>query len=200
MKKGKALSRKVLVFRLVLTIVAIIALGVLAYPFFPTLQYELGLIGDKNETIVSLVPQEPGRRIDENAPDINTLVIPKIGVEMPIVEGEDESALDDGAWRIPHTSEPDLGGNTVVSGHRFKFLPPSSETFYLLDKMEIGDQFTIYWEKIRYDYEIFETKVVEPTAVEIQDNTEDSRVTIFTCTPLFSTAQRLVVIGTLLEY
>ncbi|MFZ5559876.1 MAG: sortase [Patescibacteria group bacterium] len=130
----------------------------------------------------------------------NLLIIPKIGVKIPIVEGEDEkSSLDKGAWRLPETSTPDKGSNTVLSGHRWKYRPPSEKTFYLLDKLEIGDSFRVYWEGKKYEYKVTSIAVVLPTDVDILNPTQTPVVTLITCTPLFSTAKRLVVKGDLME-
>lgn len=181
-------------------------LGVLiiAYPFIPSLTYLLTPKGAPQypyptrlaelpdpgvKPLIVTAPQSP------DAPTENRLVIPKIGVNVEIVEGNGESALLRGAWRIPSTSNsPDIG-NMVVSAHRFRYRPPSSETFYLLDKLERDDVFIVYWQGKEYDYKVTDIRVVNPSAVEILEPTPTPQITLFTCTPLFSTAQRLVVVG-----
>lgn len=125
----------------------------------------------------------------------NSIIIPKIDVDMPIVEGPDESALNRGAWLMPDTSYPDKGGNTVITGHRFKYKPPHKETFYLLDKLAIGDIFRIFWQGKKYDYKIVWIKVVEPDDLSVLEQTKDPVATLITCHPLFSTAKRLIVRG-----
>jgi len=130
---------------------------------------------------------------------INLLIIPKIGVKIPIIEGTTESVLNSGAWRLPETSTPDQGGNTAIAGHRWKYRPPSEKTFYLLDKLEIGDTFKIIWDGKDYNYKIIGVSVVLPTDVWVLNPTQKSVVTLITCTPLFSTKNRLVVKGELVE-
>jgi sortase A len=125
--------------------------------------------------------------------DERRILIPSIGVDSPIVEGQDESALNLGAWRIPGTSTPDNGGNTVISGHRFKYLPPNNTTFYLLDKLRPDDAIQIQWNSQLYHYRVVATREVKPDQVEILENTSEARLTLFTCTPILSTARRLVV-------
>lgn len=132
-----------------------------------------------------------------SVPKKNVLSIPKIGVEINIVEGKNEKALFRGAWRLPGTSSPDLGGNTVLGAHRWLYKPPSSRTFYNLDKVSAGDSIKIFWEGKEYSYRVRETKIVAPQDVEILKNTEENILTLFTCTPLFSSKQRLVVIAKL---
>lgn len=124
------------------------------------------------------------------------LRLPTIGVAMEVVEGRDAKAsLRKGAWRLPGTSTPDHGGNTVLGGHRWLYRPPSSRTLYHLDKVKIGDPVEVDWKGQTYRYRVREIKVVTPEQVEILEATSDDILTIFTCTPLFSSAQRLVVIA-----
>lgn len=124
------------------------------------------------------------------------LRIPTIGVTMDIVEGRNaQVSLRKGAWLLPGTSTPDQGGNTVLGGHRWLYRPPSARTLYHLDKLAVGDPVEVDWEGTTYRYRVREVKVVTPEQVEILENTTEDIVTIFTCTPLFSSAKRLVVIA-----
>lgn len=183
----------------------IVGLIIIIYPFWPEISYQISppkanqypyptkILNQSNSNIGS-------PKISNKVPDENRVVIPKINVDMKIIEGTNEKvALNQGAWHMPNTSTPDKGGNTVITGHRFKYKPPSKETFYLLDKLQVGDEIIVYWDKKEYDYKIKETKVVEKTAVEVLYNTSDPVITLITCTPLFTTKQRLVVIGGLIE-
>lgn len=137
---------------------------------------------------------------DENSiPKVNTLIIPAVGIDVPIVEGQTEDALNRGAWRRPNTSTPDKGGNTVITGHRFRYLPPSNLTFYHLDKVQVGDVIIIYWNQERFEYEVEDIFVVQPEQVEIESNTAEPRLTLYTCTPLWTAKQRLVIVALPLE-
>ncbi|OHA48995.1 MAG: hypothetical protein A2682_00570 [Candidatus Terrybacteria bacterium RIFCSPHIGHO2_01_FULL_58_15] len=121
------------------------------------------------------------------------VIIEKIGVSMPIVEGENEQVLFSGAWRYPFGSMPDQGGNTVLFGHRYKNLPPNPETFFALDKLAVGDQFTVLWGGKTFRYRVVETKVVPPTDISVLDSTGRPTLTLITCTPVFTTKARLVI-------
>lgn len=125
-------------------------------------------------------------------PQENTLVIPGIQVDHQVVEGADISALAvNGVWRRPQTSTPDKGGNTVMVAHRFSYSDPA--TFYHLDKMETGERFAVWWEEKEYVYEVFDISVVQPTAIEIEAPTDEPIMTLYTCTPVWTAAERLVV-------
>lgn len=129
----------------------------------------------------------------------NRLIIPTIGVHIAVVEGSDESVLYRGAWRRPNSSTPDKGGNTVITGHRFHYIPPNNKTFYNLNKLEIGSKVFIFWNEVEYVYQIYEKFVVEPNQIEIEGPTQENILTLYTCHPLWTADQRLVVRGKLLE-
>lgn len=139
------------------------------------------------------------RVVSRTRPADNRLVIPKIGVNMLITEGTNaDTALSGGAWRIYNSSTPKIGGNTVLSAHRFRYRPPSNLTLYLLDKVKRGDIMIVYWEGKEYDYRVSETKIVPREDTDIAEPTLTDQLTVFTCHPLFSTKERLVVIGELI--
>ncbi len=135
---------------------------------------------------VALPPQPPNE---------NTLFIPSLGLERIVYEGATKSALQKGVWHRPQTSSPNRGGNTVLAGHRFTYTDPA--VFYHLDKVKIGDEIILFWNQKRYVYKVSVTKVVAPTAVDVENPSNESRLTLYTCTPLWSSAQRLVVIADL---
>jgi len=122
----------------------------------------------------------------------NKLVIEKIGVNATINEGGEE-VLALGVWHLPRTSTPDKGGNTVLSAHRWKYKPPDPRTFYNLDKMEVGDDIEIIWQGQKYVYRVKKVFEVTPDKVEILSPSGKPELTLFTCTPLYSTDRRLVV-------
>ena len=93
---------------------------------------------------------------------------------------------------MPGTSNPEDGGNTVLAAHRFLYLSGGS-TFYALDQAKPGDTFTLNWNGKKYVYTVFLSEVVSDRAVNIKQNTADSIVTLFTCTPLWTSKDRLVV-------
>lgn len=129
-------------------------------------------------------------------PHDNRLIIPTMHLDQPVVEGATERSLMQGPWRRPHSSTPDKGGNTVISGHRFTYANPRG-TFYFLDKLQQGDLIGIYWQGKRYTYHVAETKVVGPHAVHVEAPTDTAQLTLYTCTPLWSPKDRLVVIARL---
>jgi len=186
-------------------VLIVLGIGIATYPFWPMIGYWINPPKDglaEIPGIPEVVPEE--KEAEENIASLseiegNILIIPKIGVRIPIVEGTTESTLNKGAWRLPETSTPDKGSNTVIAGHRWKYRPPSEKTFYLLDKLEAGDMFKIIWQGKEYDYKVIGIAVVLPTDVWVLNPTQKPIVTLITCTPLFSTEKRLVVKGELIS-
>lgn len=130
----------------------------------------------------------------ELVPSDNRLQIKTIGVDGTVFEGRSVTTLSKGIWRRPLTSTPDKGGNTVFVAHRYLYRS-GPNTFYLLDKVGVGDDIAVWWKGVKYTYTVSEVSVVNPDATDIEKPTADTRLTLYTCTPLFSSAKRLVVIA-----
>lgn len=218
---------KRLVFGIGLGIAIVVSVIILASPFLPIILYYVNppiadpyfeeyvstlkpiLVSkehrDEEATLTSQsniasIGNAVSESIHTSKPEANTLVIPRIGVRIPIIESDNQSyALSRGSWLLPGTSIPSYGSNTVVSAHRFKYLPPYKETFYLLDKLEDGDVFNVYWEGKEYRYRVDSTRVISPDNLSVLNGTPEARFTLVTCNPLFSVKERLVVSGILIE-
>ena len=173
--------------------VIVIALGIYitVTPILPELQF---LFKKKTGHISSELnysdKNEPGKK---PIPKDNRLVIPQIGLDANVFEGKYADTLKKGMWRRPKTSTPDQGGNTVIVGHRFTYKDPA--IFYHLDKLKMDDTFALYWQGKEYLYKVSEIKIVEPHQIEVEDQTTDPTLTLYTCTPLWTSKQRLVVVA-----
>ncbi len=129
--------------------------------------------------------------------------IPKIGVDMPIVIGEtdEKKGLDGGAWLIPGTAIPgttDPYNNVVLSAHRFKY-ESGKYTFFEVDKLVEGDEIVLVTPSGELRYRVAGTEVVLPNAVRILEKSDTPMLTLFTCTPTWSSAYRLVIYAYPLE-
>ena len=187
----------------------IISIYIMFSPLFPELSLLIKKHTDETKGLVYVskladeavskneIPSEAKEKL-KPIPKVNTLVIPSIGVDSEIFEGATSDTLYKGIWRRPNSSTPRQGGNTVIVAHRYLYTE-GPNTFYHLDKVKKGDKFIIFWNGKEYDYEVFETKVVPPTATEIEDKTTEPIVTLYTCTPLWTAKNRLVVRGKLVE-
>ena len=127
----------------------------------------------------------------------NRLIIDKLGVNAEIVDGKNLDAIEKqiGVWRESQQTEPGEKGNVVLAGHRFQVRDLRNNYFYNLPDLQKDDELTIKWNDQTYRYRVYETKTVEPTQIDIRNPTKgkDQEVTLYTCTPLGSTAQRFVI-------
>jgi sortase A len=138
--------------------------------------------------------------------ELNTTIsIDTINIEGKIVQGESSLRMDDGFWHFPTTSFPGEKGNSVIIGHRFLYLPPRKDTFFNLEDIKIGENIVISQstdpsrpeEKEFFNYIVTETKIVESNDISVIQQTDDYRLTLITCTPLWTSEKRFVVIAKL---
>ena len=125
--------------------------------------------------------------------------IPSIQVELPIYHGTSEGVLQIAVGHVEGSSLPTGGENThcVISAHRGL---PSARLFTDLDKMQIGDTFTLSVVDRILTYEVDQILTVLPHEVEplyVQEG--EDYCTLVTCTPYGINTHRLLVRGTRIE-
>lgn len=123
------------------------------------------------------------------------LSIEKIGCELPIYHGTEESVLQVAIGHIEGTSLPVGGENThcVLSGHRGL---PSAELFSKLDELEKGDTFVIRTLNETLTYEVDLISIVLPDETDLVKIEEGKDLcTLVTCTPYGVNTHRLLVRG-----
>ena len=178
--------------------VIITCLMIIISPYTEQVKYT---VAQSSETVEDKVVYKSNLALELNAdeaelvdvPDFNALVMPDININGNVAEGEDLSVLNDNSfWRIPESSTPDQGGNTVIVGHRFLYNSRDTQ-FYHLDKAEIGQKMALFWDGVEYNYEISEIFEVDIDEVWVEEPTEEPVLTMYTCTPILTATHRLVV-------
>lgn len=119
--------------------------------------------------------------------------IPKIGLDEVVVEGVGVEDLKKGVGHYPDTKMPGETGNAALAGHRTTYGAP----FNRIDELSTGDEITVTTRAGTFRYAVMEKKIVTPEAVEVLDDTPDNRLTLTTCHPKLSAAERLIVIAQL---
>jgi len=125
--------------------------------------------------------------------------IDKIKVELPIYHGTSEQVLNVAVGHLEGSSFPvgGLGTHSVLSAHRGL---PSSKLFTDLNKLEIGDTFTVTILDRLITYEVDQIETVEPNDLQkLEINPEKDYITLMTCTPYGINTHRLLVRGTRIE-
>lgn len=124
---------------------------------------------------------------------IGYISIPTIKVELAIYHGTSEGVLNIAAGHLKGSSLPVGGKNThaVISAHRGL---PSAKLFSDLDKLYVGDTFTITVLGEVLTYEVEEILIIEPTEVDkLAIIPNGDYVTLMTCTPYGINTHRLLI-------
>ena len=125
--------------------------------------------------------------------------INKIKVELPIYHGTSEQVLSVAAGHLEGSSLPvgGIGTHAVLSAHRGL---PTSKLFTDLDKIEIGDTFTITILNRLMTYEVDQIEIVEPSDIKkLKIDPNQDYVTLMTCTPYGINSHRMLVRGKRIE-
>lgn len=189
---------------------------VLGLTFFPVLREEAKyqfLPSQEHKTVIS--------REDERAQAIPSqvlfpvseefgIVIPKIGANariIPDVDWEDgvayQRALAEGVAHARGTAKPGEWGNVFLFSHSgVDFLEANryNALFYLIDKLNPGDDIIVFFEGQKFTYQVAEKKKVAPDELEYLKGSEDQKtLTLMTCWPAGTTLKRLLVIAKQVE-
>jgi sortase A len=121
---------------------------------------------------------------------LTRLKIPSLGVDVVVVEGTTPSALRAGAGHYANTSMPCDVGNVAIAGHRTTFGKP----FVDIDRLKTGDTIELNTPIGGCVYEVSKPPyTVGPRDLSPLDPTTDRVLTLTTCHPKGSAAQRLIV-------
>ena len=156
------------------------------------LQRRLGAVFDRDRGHAALDPVKLGDALA-------LLRIPRLGTgyRFAVVEGVGAAELRKGPGHLPGTALPGQVGNFVLSGHRTTYAAP----FNRIDELRRGDDIVVDARDARYTYEVTRKEVVDPGEVDVVDpvpghpgqRATSALMTMTTCHPKFSAAQRLVV-------
>ncbi len=119
--------------------------------------------------------------------------IPAIGVDAPVVEGDDWETLKQGAGHHIGSANPGERGNCIISAHNDIY----GEIFRDLPKLDLGDEVLLYTVSQVYRYVVTQKRVIEPTEVSVMYPTSSPVLTLISCYPYGIDTHRIVVIGEL---
>jgi sortase A len=139
-------------------------------------------------------PLTPGVAPADGQP-IATIDIPSIGVNYVVVQGTETADLELGPGHYDNTPLPGQPGNAAIAGHRTTYLHP----FYNLNELVAGDPIYVTTTQGRFQYDVTAVLVVDPSDLAVLDPTPVATLTLTTCNPRYSAAQRLVAQATLVS-
>jgi sortase A len=123
------------------------------------------------------------------AAPLAVLRIPKIHLEVPVLEGTDDVTLDRGVGHIEGTPLPAAGGNVGIAGHRDGF-------FRGLKDIGVGDGLELETVRGSEAFVVENVWLVKPEDVWVLDSTDTPQLTLVTCYPFYyvgSAPQRYIV-------
>jgi sortase A len=140
-------------------------------------------------TVTTLPP--PSAPSPAESDVVGHLVIPKIGMDVWVVQGTDDSDLRKGPGHYPATPYPGQRGNSAIAGHRTTYGAPFGE----LDGLENGDTIQITTLQGTFNYTVYDKFDVVPSDSDVllPDPTRPATITLTTCTPKYSAERRLIV-------
>lgn len=108
---------------------------------------------------------------------IGRLEIPRIGLNVMVLNGADSSKLRRGAGWLPETGRPG-SGNAVIAAHRDTHFRP-------LRQIRKGDLVRITTLDARYNYRVEWTAVLDPADTGVLEPTGEPALTLVTCYPFY---------------
>ncbi len=143
------------------------------------------------------VPQAYRERKVAVGEGLTTLRIPKIDVEVLVVEGTTPSALRAGAGHYVETPLPGEAGNVAIAGHRTTYGRPLNRLDELApgDTVELETPFEVFTYRAMEPFDGHPNPwVVAPTQYDVVGPTaQGSYLTLTTCHPKGSARQRLIM-------
>lgn len=137
-----------------------------------------------------------------------SVIIPKIGANKkitPNVDSDNEKEyleiLQNTIAHAKGTAFPGINGTTYLFAHstdNFWSVGRYNAVFYLLNKMEKGDDIVLFFAGKRYNYKVAESKIVESTDTHYIDSAlgQGERIILQTCWPPGTAWKRLLVFAT----
>ncbi|GAA0067468.1 MAG: class D sortase [Clostridium perfringens] len=138
--------------------------------------------------------KKPEKAQLEEGKGIAILNIPKINLEIGIIEGVRYEDIKYVVGHFPGSPMPGEKGNFSIAGHRISYF---GQAFKDIDKLEKGDKVKVTYNGKEYTYEVTDMYEVTPDETEALNPTKDATITIVTCTT--DAKNRVIVKGKLVE-
>jgi sortase A len=142
------------------------------------------------------------RTLNLNFPTPEAILrVPRLGIEVPVLEGTSDLTLNRGVGHVPGTALPGQPGNLAITGHRDGFFRPLKDAAEgdIIEVQRPGSPSTATGKTDRYI--IRKIKIVFPSDTSVLNTTTDSTLTLITCYPFYyvgAAPQRYIIQATLL--
>lgn len=115
---------------------------------------------------------------EQDSDGIATLVIPSIDLAFDVYMGTDEEALAKGVgmYESQWTTTPDIGGHTVLTGHRDSVFRPVGD-------LKDGESIYVNYQGEDYEYKINKTWITDAEDRTVIVEKDEPTLTLSTCYP-----------------
>jgi sortase A len=187
-----------------------VAVILFALIFSPVITSEVRYAFDSNKS-KKVVSQEEAQTQSGNQKNILVpvdeefgIVIPKIEANAKVIPNVDaenpaayQRALTQGVAQAASSANPGEEGNIFIFAHSGQDALEANRynaVFYLLSKLEKGDEIDIFYQKQKFQYLVTGKYTVSPEEVQYMDDTPGKNtLTLMTCWPGGTTLKRLIV-------
>lgn len=129
------------------------------------------------------------RRASEPGAPIGRLRIPRLDLNLVVVNGTDSDTLKKGPGRHLSTSMPGEGELSYIAGHRTTYGAPFSN----IDRLERGDGITFELPYGTFAYVVTGRRIVPATFIQALESRGREELALQACWPRFFASQRIIV-------
>jgi sortase A len=126
---------------------------------------------------------------------IGRIKIPRLGLDMVLVNGTDDDTLKRGPGRYLGSFMPGENELVYVAGHRTTYLAPFSH----IDQLRKGDRVTIQVPYATFTYRISGSRIVAANDVSVLRSPRHERLILQACHPRFFASHRYLQYGQLMR-
>jgi sortase A len=127
------------------------------------------------------------RALDRGDP-VGPLIVPRLGLNMIVVNGTDHDSLTKGPGRYLGSYMPGEGELVYIAGHRTTYSAPFSH----IERLRSGDRVTFELPYATFEYRITRSVIVPATALEVLKSHGREVLALQACHPRFFASHRYI--------
>ena len=119
---------------------------------------------------------------------IGRIIVPRMGLDMVVVNGTDEGTLKKGPGRYLASAFPGQGRLVYIAGHRTTYLAPFSN----IDRLRKGDRVTIQMPYATFVYRVSGFRIVSADDLDVLRSPGHELLELQACHPRFFATHRFI--------
>jgi sortase A len=129
------------------------------------------------------------RRTVHRGQAIGRIRIPRMGIDMLLVQGTDHASLEKGPGHDARSRMPGENRLVYIAGHRTTYLAPFSH----IDRLRAGDPITLEMPYGRFVYRVFTHRIVVASNLTVLRSPAHEQLELQACHPRFFASHRYIV-------